>query len=99
MNLSTRIILMIIFLIGFVITLVLINIFTKIPECPATLPPEYYACSNDFDCTFNPVFECINSNKDYYCEAPESLITARQEVSNRIQCRCYEGKCNSYFIQ
>jgi hypothetical protein len=99
MDIKWRVILVFGLTIGFLITLILINVLTRIPDCPSVLPNEYYVCSFDSDCIFNPVFECVNRERDYYCIADEGFLASRERVSDKFYCRCLEGRCETFFIQ
>jgi len=75
--------------------LIFIGALTKVEKCPSTLPEEYYECNVDNDCLFNPIFECINRNMDYYCIADEELVASRQAISDKFSCKCENGKCKT----
>lgn len=98
MDFGLKILLAGLFFIGLIITIVIIGVMTSIPSCPQKLSSDYYVCELDNDCIFNPVFECMNVNKDFICNADPVLISNREQVSRELTCVCEDGACKTQFI-
>ncbi len=72
---------------------VLINV-VMVRDCPSTLSSDYYACTGDTDCIFNPKYECINSSRELNCIIREDL-SARQVAESALVCECINNTCTA----